>query len=96
MAAGLDEDNLLAPESILQLEGGGEGGGACAFGEIMGLFQEKDDGPADFVIFNGDEIIQVVTHDAEGNLFRYLNPDAFREGGHRGADQLTFPPRQIG
>ena len=86
------EGYFLALEPILELEGGGQGCCACALSEVVGLLKEEGDGLADFIVGDGYEIVQEVTHYSEGYLVGDLDAYTFGEGGHGGVDQHALLP----
>ena len=95
VAAAEDQDGLAVLYSVFQGLGSGEGGCACALGEVVGLFEHLDDGAADVVLGDEDVVVEEVTDDGLGAVERDADGDALGEGGGWGVDEAAFFPGQV-
>src|SRR5690349_9022115 len=65
VAAAHHYGDALAANRVSLFEGGGDGSGAAALGEIVGVVVGGADGVGDFVIGDGDDARDVLPHDFE-------------------------------
>src|SRR5256885_15446025 len=62
--AAQDERNAPIAQPVFQLEGRGQGGGACRLGEVSGGLDHQPHGGSQFGIGNQDEIVELLPQDA--------------------------------
>jgi len=80
VAAADHNDSATVTEVGLGLDDGGERGGSGTFGQGFFLLEEHEDGAGDFLVIDGDDLVDVAGNEREGDVSGAADSDAVGDG----------------